>query len=153
MRASRLGSTSKPLSMLSHKNAMVVLYILFALLYAISGVKRKDSGWKQLKATLNAKHAGPSDGAAKTFLTKLYINYFNQDGQMKSTNTAIPEIIHSVQGTGMILFTIFIFGSTTQHITCTLFTHIIIKKGSRVFTHQNSSFFCCFACTLSLFQS
>lgn len=108
MRTSRLGSTFKPPSMLSQKYAMLVLYILFALLYSISGVKRKDSGWKQLKATLNANATGPSDGAAKTFLTNLYNNYFNEDGQMKRTNTAIPEIIHSVQGTGMILLTSFI---------------------------------------------
>ena len=86
--------------MLSRKNGSVVLYILFTLLYSVESVKRKDHGWKQLKATLNAKAANLSDGAAKVFLTNLYKNYFNETGQVKRTNTAIPEIIHSVQGTG-----------------------------------------------------
>jgi len=94
-----VGTDFKPLKMLSHKNGIVALYILFTLLYSIASVKRKDSGWKQLKASLNAKAVNLSDGAAKVFLTNLYKNYFNETGQVKRTNTTIPEIIHSVQGT------------------------------------------------------
>ena len=111
---SRLGSILKPLEMLSHKNVIVVLYILFTLLYSTTSVKRKDSDRKQLKAALNIKATNLSDGAAKVFLTNLYKNYFNETGQVKRTNTAIPEIIHSVQGTGMVLFTVFILNKL-QH--------------------------------------
>ena len=104
-----MGTDFKPLKMLSHKNGIVALYILFTLLYSIASVKRKDSGWKQLKASLNAKAVNLSDGAAKVFLTNLYKNYFNETGQVKRTNTTIPEIIHSVQGTGMIYYLLILF--------------------------------------------
>ena len=94
--------------MLSYKNGIVVFYILFTLLYSIASANRKDPGWKQLKTSLNAKAANLSDGAAKVFLTNLYKDYFNETG-VKKTNTAIPEIIHSVQGTGVIYFYYFYF--------------------------------------------
>lgn len=108
--------------MLSHKNVIVVLYILFTLLYSITSVKRKDSGRKQSKTALNINRAANlSDGAGKAFLTNLYKNYFNETGQVKRTNTAIPEIIHSVQGTGMVLFTVFILNKMQhKYFACAL---------------------------------
>ena len=83
--------------MVSHRNRIVVLYILFTLLYSIENVKCKDPVGKQLKGTLNAQAANLSDGAAKMFLTNLYKDYFNETGQAKTRTTAVPEIIHSVQ--------------------------------------------------------
>ena len=99
----------KPLRMLSHRNGIVVLYILFTLLYSIENVKCKDPVRKQLKGALNAKAVNVSDGAGKMFLTNLYKNYFNETGQARTATTAIPEIIHSVQGTGMIYYLIILF--------------------------------------------
>jgi len=95
--------------MLSHKNGIVVFYILFTLPCSIASVNRKDPCWKQPKASLNAKAANLSDGASKIFLTNLYKDYFNETGQVKTANTAIPEIIHSVQGTGVTYLFIFLF--------------------------------------------
>ena len=99
----------------SRKNAMLVLCILFALLYSVSvssGQHRGGgSGWGKLKATLykhkkagldDEEAAGSSVDTGKVFLTNLYNNYFNENGQIKTTNTAISEIVHSVQGNGMI---------------------------------------------------
>ncbi|KAL9963315.1 hypothetical protein ACROYT_G032507 [Oculina patagonica] len=89
------------------KNSMLVYALLFSLLYSVTRGQRKDSGWQKLKATLNkhkkvgsddAMTAGRSVDAGKAFLTNLYNNYFNENGEMKTTNTAISEIVHSVQG-------------------------------------------------------
>ena len=112
--------------MLSHKNGLVVLYILFTLLFSIASVQ--GSGRKQLKAALNTKAANLSDGAAKVFLTNLYKHYFNETGQVKRTNTGIPEIIHSVQGTGMILFTVFILRINCASASEVLFMCSLVRS-------------------------
>ena len=106
---SRLSSNFKQLRMLSHRNGIVLLYFLFTLLYSIANLKYKDLVRKQLKGALNAKAVNASDGAAKMFLTNLYKKYFNETGQARTATTAIPEIIHSVQGTGMIYYLTFLF--------------------------------------------
>ena len=108
MRASRsrLGCNFEPLRMLSPRNGIVLLYFLFTLLYSIETVKCKHPVSKQLKGPLNVN---VSDGAAKMFLTNLYKKYFNETGQARTATTAIPEIIHSVQGTGMIYYLTFLF--------------------------------------------
>ena len=98
--------------MSSTKKTILVFCILFALLYTFSSGERRDSGWEKLKAALTKpnkdvdsgakKSAGHSVDAGEVFLTKLYNNYFYKDGLMKKRNAAISEIIHSMQGNGMI---------------------------------------------------
>ena len=98
--------------MSSTQKTMLAFCILFALLYAFSSGEHRDSDWEKLKAALTkpnkdvdsvaAKSAGHSVDAGKVFLIKLYNNYFYEDGQMKTRNPAISEIIHSLQGNGMI---------------------------------------------------
>lgn len=94
--------------------AMLLFCILGTLFYSASASigRRKDSAWKKLKTTINEQNEKtaselpnrPPFEAGKVFLKHLYHNHFNEDGQMKRKNVFVSEIVHSVQGNGMMYF-------------------------------------------------
>ena len=103
------------MNMSLHEKAMSCFCILLALLYFSSSStgQPEDDGRAQVKIALHKRDGtgfnvgkagrttGYLGGAAEMFLRNLYHNYFYEDGQIKAKDSAVSEIIHSVQGIGM----------------------------------------------------
>ncbi|PFX14694.1 protein decapentaplegic-like [Stylophora pistillata] len=82
--------------------------ILLVLVYLLSCSygRPQDNGRAQVKTNSHTrKNPGfqvgkvvTAGGAAEIFLRNLYQNHFYDDGQVKTSNSTVSEIIHSVQG-------------------------------------------------------
>ena len=126
------------MNMSLHEKAMSCFCILLALLYfsSCSSGQPKDDSRAQVKTDFHkrddtgvnvgkaARTTGNLGGAAELFLRNLYHNYFYEDGQIKAKDSAVSEIIHSVQGNGMMYFFLLLLEINQINLAGCNFEHI-----------------------------
>lgn len=104
-------SSVDPMNMYLSEKSMSYSGMLLILLHLLSPSNGRPQNHGRAQVNTNF-HTGKNHGfqvgkvftaggAAEIFLRNLYHDYFYDDGQVKATNSTVSEIIHSVQGNGM----------------------------------------------------